>query len=134
MTPVSTDQLTAFLATWQAFLTSHYAKTYEHVSAPVLSFELGKRYAKIVSTCASSTSVVGFVDMGNGPQAHPRQLACHAFASLALSHRRRRGARSVTASVTCDATLRPVTQGARARRALCRSPRLARSLHYLLSS
>lgn len=64
--PVTEEQLTAFVAARQAVISAYYEANFEHVSAAILSVELGRRYAKIVSTSGASRSAWGFVDMTTG--------------------------------------------------------------------
>lgn len=53
-----------FVASVQAMLDAHYAKTYTNVQSPIISVDWGKRYARIVKTDRDgpSRSVYCFID------------------------------------------------------------------------
>lgn len=67
---LTTETLAPFLAAAQAKVDADYAQWQARVavknSGPVLSFEIGRRFARIVSEHGSSRAAFGFVDLTNG--------------------------------------------------------------------
>lgn len=64
-TPVTQAEIDAFIAKWQAFKVADMARRYPTLTAPTLSVEPGKRFARIVAT-DSQRSCVGFIELATG--------------------------------------------------------------------
>jgi hypothetical protein len=62
----TTEALAAFVATCQSVIDTHFAKNFPTLTAPRLTVELGRRYAKLIKNEGMSRSVHCFVDLTNG--------------------------------------------------------------------
>lgn len=60
------DALATFLSTTQARLDAEYAANYEHVKAPTLSAEFGRKNVRIVASGPGSRYVYCFVRIADG--------------------------------------------------------------------
>lgn len=64
---VTIEIITAVCALIQAKVTSEYARMFPRLSAPVISFEIGRSYARIIKNDeCGGRSCYGFVDLSNG--------------------------------------------------------------------
>ena len=62
---VTTKQLDNLVALLQSRFNSAFTQKYPNVRVPVISYTMGRKYARIVRTC-SGRYVHGFVDLENG--------------------------------------------------------------------